>query len=166
MKTITCRPPALVAAGVMLVCMTVNTGSGVAVSTSASEEISYEDFMRLGHEARQTTFSQLSAETKSALKREHAKRWLARNERQLTGRQQALLREAIEFLSPELYRSPLSAALRRQEEDLKHRLECSLPRARLVEALTFLGPQPPPTSPTFHDRVIDWLAWFSDCVVR
>lgn len=119
--------------------------------------------MRLSPESRQTTFAQLSPETKSALKREHATRWLSRNEGQITVSQQALVREAITFLSAELYRSPPSAELRRQEEALKQRLECSLGRAHLIEALTFLGPQPPPT---WHDRVTDWLSWFSECVVK
>lgn len=157
----TCRP-ALVAAGLTLACLIGNAANGAAVSP-AGDEVSYEAFMRLGQDERRTTFAQLSAETKSALKREHARRWLARNQGQLTGGQQALLREAIAFLSPELYRGPPDAALRRQEEDLKARLQCGLGRGQLLEALTFLGPQP---APTWDDRVVEWLAWFSDCVVR
>ena len=119
--------------------------------------------MRLGQDERRTTFARLSAQAKSDLKREHARQWLARNSAQLTGKQQALLREAIALLSPEFYRSPPDAALRRQEEDLRERLQCGLRRAQLLEALTFLGPQP---APTWDDRVVEWLAWFSDCVVR
>jgi hypothetical protein len=156
------RRPALVAVGLMLACVTVSTASRAALS-SAGEEISYEAFMGLDQDARRTTFARLSPETKSALKREHARRWLARNEGQLTGRQRALLHEAIAFLSPELYRSPPVAALRREEDDLRQRLQCGLGRAQLIEALTFLGPQP---APTWDDRVKEWLAWFSDCVVK
>jgi hypothetical protein len=165
MRAMTCHP-ALIAAGLMLACVPVSTASRAAVS-SAGEEVSYEAFMRLDQDARRTTFAQLSAETKSALKREHARRWLARNEGQLTGRQQALLHEAIAFLSPELYRSPPAAALRRQEDDLRQRLQCGLGQAQLIEALTFLGPQPAPQpAPTWDERVNEWLVWFSDCVLK
>lgn len=168
MKAATCRIPALIAAGLMLACLGVVAANGAAVPSAASEEVSYEDFIRFGLEERQARFAQFSAETRSALKREHATRWLARNAGQISPGQEALIREAIAFFSPELYRGPPSAALRQQEADLKRRLECSLGRAQLIEAFAMLGPQPlgPQPPRTWDDRVLEWLSWFSDCVVR
>ena len=163
MKPTTCWTPAFMAAGLIVACLVVHTADAVAVPISGGEEVSYDDFIRLTPEERQSKFAQFSAETRSALKREHATRWLARNAGQISPGQEALIREAIAFLSPELYRNPTSAALRQQEADLKRRLECSLGSRQLIEALTFLGPQPPPT---WDDRVIEWLSWFSECVVR
>lgn len=77
--------------------------------------------------------------------------------------QVALVEEAIAFLSPQLYSNPGDPELRKQEEQLKRKLECSLGRDRVMLAFSDLVPNP---QPTLADRIDAWLSWFTDCVVK
>lgn len=123
----------------------------------------YDRFMRAPVDVRHERFDRLDPEHKSWLKREHARRWLAKNRDRLNAKQTAAVTAAIEYLSPELYRTPYDPESRKAENTIKRNLECSLGRDNVVAAFTFLPPEP---GSTWRDWADEWLTWFKECPGR
>jgi len=126
-----------------------------------AQVVSYDAFLKLAPPQRNRTFQSLSPEQKATLKRTHAQRWLELHQSELTADQRAAVRQAIDFISPDLYRNPSDPTFRRQEDEIRNRLSCSIGRARVQEAFTFLGP---PGDQTLLDAIDGWLTRFSDCL--
>lgn len=123
----------------------------------------YEAFMALRSDERQQIFSTLTPDQKSSLKREHARRWLSKNAGTLSSEQVSLVREAIEFLSPAYYSDPTAPDTRRQEEVLRQRLECSLGRNGVSEALTFDDAL---SGQSWMEWMDEWATWLKRCPAR
>lgn len=155
-----------VATGLTLLAASLAWGLGVSPrgfqGATAGAEL-YESFMKLSTDQRRAHFDTLGPDAKARLKRTHAERWLAENRRHLTPAQAALVEEAIAFFTPALYQHPADGAKRRQEDDLRSRLVCSLSSHQVGAAFTFL---PQPEKLTWRGAVDEWLAWFSECVVK
>lgn len=151
-----------VAASLFLLVLFVSS-SLISGASRPRADIEYADFIKLTAADRLATFAELTPANKSALKRTHAERWLDRHQQELSAGQVAVVQEGIRFLSPATYRNAADPKLRRQEDQLKRKLECSLGRERVTEAFTFLGSRP---ERDWTQRVDEWLSWFKDCLVQ
>jgi hypothetical protein len=123
---------------------------------------SYESFMQLDRQARSERFGVMRPGCKSMIMRTHAKVWLEENRVRLSDRQVTLIQEAIEFLSPELYRNPSDPKFDRKSAELERAFRCALPRSDVMELFGAARSFPMPRSSWLDDI---W-AWFEDCVVR
>lgn len=130
------------------------------VGAAAREQITYERFARLPPAEQMRLFTTFSPERKAEFKRAHAERWLASHRAKLTLEQIAVTERAIRFLAPGLYGSPPTAAMRKEEEEIRKQLECTLGRQNATDAFAFL---PPPQAKPLLDRLDDWLSWFREC---
>jgi len=122
--------------------------------------VSYESFMQLDARVREDRFGAMSPEDKSLIMRTHAERWLDKNRARLSTSQVALVRDAIEFLSPELYRNPADPGFDEKGRELEKAFRCALPRSDVMEL--FGATRSPVPRASWLDDI--W-AWFEDCVV-
>jgi hypothetical protein len=122
----------------------------------------YADFISLSREARQAAFATLTPDQKSAFKREHVRRWLISHVDSLSAAQVSIVHEALEFLSPAYYANPTTPERRRQEEALRRKLECSLGRSGVAEALTF---DEQLSGQSWTEWADEWISWFKRCPV-
>lgn len=116
--------------------------------------------MRLGPAETASRFAAMTPEEKAAVVQTHARVWLERNRSRLTARQVAVVQEAIDFVTPELYRSPDIAQQVKREEELRAKLRCQVPRSDVMAAFGVLRPRTAESS--WFD---DLWAWFEDCVI-
>ena len=139
--------------------MLVISGAG---AWAGQPGISYDSFMRLSPQERETAFASLDPDTKATLKRTHAERWLNENRASLSSAQTALVQEAIDFVAPALYASPGDRSLRDKERQLAQRLACTLGPDRAMAAFSFRdgGQRPQPGS----NSVDAWAQWLAECV--
>lgn len=131
--------------------------------SQSSPPKTYDDFMSLSRDERQKVFATLTPDLKSEFKREHVRRWLKKNAGSLTTAQVSLVHDALNFLSPAYYANPTTAERRRQEEVLRLRLECSLGRSRVAEALTF---DEELSGQSWTEWIDEWVTWFERCSNR
>ena len=124
----------------------------------AQVQMSYDQFMKLDSVSRVSRFREVNAETKAMIMRTHAERWLAANRGRLTNDQVALVREAIGFVTPALYRNPSDPELKQKSDALEAKLNCRLRHSDMMAAFS-PGQAPPPAS-----WLDDLSAWFSGCL--
>jgi hypothetical protein len=145
----------------------ISVGAATNVQHDAST-ISYEAFIALAAKERPDTFARLTPDNKASLIRTHATRWLEKHRSSLTISQAALVQEAIDFISPDLYREvPASASLREKEQKIAHRLACSLGSQRAMAAFTFReAAEAKDRSPAqlISGWIDDWAQWLMECV--
>lgn len=151
----------LIVAGVVAATVALSSSAGLplALQQEAAPQISYEEFMKLGHASRRQRFAQVDAGTKAAIMRSHIAAWLAKNRGRLSTGQVAVVQDAIEFVTPELYESPTTRDLMARSEALQARLACRLRRS---DILTAFKPSDPPKVATWLE---DSSAWFSACLL-
>lgn len=137
------------------------TGALQVPPGQASEAaVSYESFMQLDAQVREERFGAMSPENKSLIMRTHAETWLAKNRARLSTSQVALVQDAIEFLSPELYRNPTDPGFDEKGRELEKAFRCALPRSDVMELFGATRSSVPRAS-----WLDDIWAWFEDCVV-
>ena len=124
----------------------------------AEVQISYDQFMKLDSASRTSRFREVNPETKAMIMRTHAERWLAANRGRLTNGQVALVQEAIDFVTPALYRNPSDPELKRKSDALEAKFKCRLRHSDMMAAF---GPSQAPPPASWLD---DMSAWFSGCL--
>jgi hypothetical protein len=122
--------------------------------------VSYESFMLLGAQVRRERFGAMSPEDKSLIMGTHARIWLESNRARLSTSQVALVQDAIEFLSPELYRNPTDPRFDKRAREIEKRFRCALPRSDVLEL--FGAVRSPVPRASWLDDI--WV-WLEDCVI-
>lgn len=123
----------------------------------------YQRFMQLQPADRPAAFQSFTADKKACIKRLHAAHWLEQSGQHLSASQVAAVREAIDFLTPELYTNPEDPGLMRREAEVKNNLACQIGRQQAQAAFSFDGTRTPSSGGGLFDR---WLQRFSDCYLR
>lgn len=121
--------------------------------------VTYEQFMKLDAAQRSDVWGTLIPETKAALMRMHAERWLEHNRGRLTDRQAQLVEEAIAFVTPALYRNPHDPELLKQEAALRAKLLCGLRQSDAINAFKVLSPEA-----VSSDWRADLWTWLEHCL--
>lgn len=98
--------------------------------------IDYDAFRSASWEERLTLFNSSSAHEKAELVRTHIAVWLTSHRQELTEAQIGIVNENINFVTPELYISPISAACMAQMKELEARTGALLSRGQMRDALT------------------------------
>jgi hypothetical protein len=98
--------------------------------------IEYDAFRSASWAERLTLFNSSSAHEKAELVRAHIAAWLTLHHMELTEAQIGIVNENIDFVTPELYLSPISAACTAQLKELEARTVALLSRSQMREALT------------------------------
>lgn len=124
---------------------------------------SYDEFMRLSADERESRILQMGLAGRLALRRIHAQRWLDKNRASLRASQVAVVQEAIDFISPERYDAPYDPELAKQEADIAHRLACALGEQRALAAFTFRD-EPSQGNRTWSNLLDTWAQWLVECV--
>ena len=144
-------------------------GLGLAASvlsaTPPGSPLSGADFMQATAAQPDREFAALSPEDRAESMKQHLERWLEVHRPDLSSNAQALVREAIDFVTPELYsRAPTEEQQQRQSL-LGDRLACALGDAR---ASILMRREPPPQriSQSFGDSAREWIDWFVNCAGR
>jgi hypothetical protein len=148
----------------IIVTMWLGSSGAPLSQTVGSQEMSLDAFMKIDESKRRAVFAGLTPENRARLKREHATRWLRTHRPELSPRQIAAVEQAILFLTPEVYANPDAPGLRAREEKVIHDLSCALGKQAAAEAFAWSTPEA--TSFRKPNTLDDWLAWFSDCVVK
>ncbi len=125
---------------------------------ASQKSLPYDEFIRMGEQARAAAFDAATPEQKAMLKRTHAERWLAKHQKELSKKQVQVMQSAITFITPDLYRPPSTEQEAQAEARIKHDLECQLGRLRVTEAFTFFSPDT-----STYAKIDEWFAWFSNC---
>jgi hypothetical protein len=139
-------------------------GSDVhAQEVSIPRELTYEEFMALPAEHRRQSFSHaMSAENKASIVNTHAGRWLKRNSARLSSTERAIFQEMIDFIMPELYRTPASPQITKEEQALRSKMRCRVDPNDVVQAFGIFraaGDRPVAPRWTYLTRTRCWLEW-------
>jgi len=153
----------------MLVCaiivsMWLGSTGAHAPQASASQDVSFDAFMKIDAPKRPEVFAGLTPENRAKLTRERASRWLRAHRSELSPRQIRAVEQAILFVTPEIYTNPDAPGVRERGDKVTRDLTCSLGARAALEAFSWAPPAGGP--PAKGSTIDDWLTWFSDCVVR
>ncbi|MDP2390842.1 MAG: hypothetical protein Q8N52_10995, partial [Acidobacteriota bacterium] len=96
---------------------------------------------------------------------QHLERWLEVLRPDLSSNAQALVREAIDFVTPELYSHAPTEEQQQRQMLLAQRLACALGDAR-ASTLMRLEHPPQRISRSFGDSAREWIDWFVECAGR
>jgi hypothetical protein len=154
----------------LLVMVAVTTaGLGVAatilLATAPGSRGTSTDFMNVPPAQQGREIAALSPEDRAASMKQHLERWLEVHRPDLSTNAQALVREAIDFATPELYSRAPTEAERQRQFQLGQRLACSLGDAR---ASTLMQRHQPPQriSQSWSERTREWIDWAVNCAGR
>lgn len=152
---------------VMLAATMAALGVAAAVlsATPSGSRVTYADFMNLPPAQQDRDWTALSPENRAAIMRQHLERWLEVHRPDLSSNAQALVREAIDFATPELYsRTPTEAQQQRQLL-LGQRLACALGEARTSTLMQRDRP-PQRINQSWGESTREWIDWFVNCAGR
>lgn len=124
----------------------------------------YQQFIQRPPAERATAFERFSADKKACMKRLHAVRWLEQSGQDLSASQVAAVREAINFVTPEIYTNPDDPVLVRREGEVKANLACQIGRQQAQAAFSFHREST--SSSSGVGLFARWLERFSDCYLR
>lgn len=102
---------------------------------------------------------------RAAAMKQHLERWLEVHRPDLSSNAQGLVREAIDFVTPELYANPPTEAKQQQQLRLAERLACALGGARAA-TLMKLDLPPQRISQTWSENTREWIDWLVNCAGR
>ena len=122
--------------------------------------VSYESFVQLDPPARLRQFQTLSPDNKALIFRTHAERWRDQHRSRLTAAQISLVEEVIAFMTPEVFRRPMSRDVDERLGQLEAKFRCQLPRSYVRE---LFGAMNGPSRPA--SWLDDVWTWFQDCVI-
>jgi len=131
--------------------------------TQPRPRLTYEEFVRLPPERRDEVYGQLSADTKAAFLRKRFDQWLAENRAQLSSRQVAAVREAINLVTPELFQRAPDAKDRERRDAVSKKLRCSL-GSELAYSFAQGEAAPVKVERTWTQVLQSWTEWVVDCV--
>jgi len=90
--------------------------------------------MKLDSRQRIQRFQAMSPEDKAAVVQTHAQRWLEKNRGRLSTSQIALVQEAIDLVTPALYRDPNAPEQVQKYKELSAKLTCQMRVSDVREA--------------------------------
>jgi hypothetical protein len=134
-----------------------------ALVTQPGPSLTYEEFVRLPPESRDEVYRQLSADTKAAFLRKRFDQWLTENRGQLSSRQVAAVREAINLVTPELFQRAPDAKERARQDAVSKKLRCSL-GSELAYSFAQGQAAPVIVERTWTQVLASWTEWIVDCV--
>jgi len=114
-----------------------------------------------GRQAPQT----ISAEDHALLLRSRFERWLDDHRATLTARQVSAVREAIEQVTPELFRAPREPGAIQRQLETSEKLYCAL-GSELAYSFANDKTPAPPVARTWTQAVHTWISWVAECVVK
>ena len=136
----------------------------IAQPGSTSSIQSYADLMQAPPGQRAALFAGLTPERRAAIKAEHMEIWLSVHRPDLSKRQVELVREAIAFVTPELYAAAPTPAMRERQSRLAQRLGCAL-NGDLAYSLAQFSRAPERIHRGWRQRAHDWMEWVVNCVL-
>lgn len=139
--------------------------SNSSTSTQPAKTPSYEEFAQLPSTQRDALYATLSPEQKAELLRTRFQRWLDEHRATLSNRQVSAVREAIEFVTPELLRAPDDPKTIEKQLAVSAKLSCALGSDL---AYSFAKGLPPSqrVERTWTQVVDTWIEWVVECVVK
>ncbi len=137
----------------------------VLSATLLGTQLSYLDFLKIPPAQRDREFAALSPDNRAAIMKQHLERWLDVHRPDLSSHAQALVREAIDVVTPELYAVPPNQAAQQRQLVLARRMACALGDAR-ASTLMKLDRPPQRISETWAERTRQWIDWFVNCAGR
>ena len=132
------------------------------VSAAAQD---YDSFMKLTPDQRRARFDGIDAETKVAIVRAHAERWLETNRSRLTPAEVAVFEELVAFITPENYRELTGHVVSERERALRARMRCRVSPDDVSAAFNVLGTTPNSASPrrwTYLSQAKCWVEWMTE----
>lgn len=152
----------------ILVLCASGTRSQEPSTPTSVRQVTYDEFISLTVDQRRERFRQMSPENKALVIRTHGERWLNDNRGRLTATERAIFREVIDFVTPELYRTPMAPEVDRKERALRAKLRCRVDDNDVMRAFNvFRAPGDPPVAPkwTYLSRAKCWFEWLVETVV-
>lgn len=144
-------------------------GLGLAASvlsaTPPGPPVIYADFMKVPPAQQDREFAALSPENRAAIMKQHLERWLDVHRPDLSSNAQALVREAIDVVTPEMYSRGPTEAERQRQLLLGQRMACALGGAR-ASTLRQRDHPPQRISQSWGESTREWIDWFVNCAGR
>ena len=125
----------------------------------------YDEFAQLPSTQRDALYATLSPEDKAELLRARFQRWLDEHRATLSNRQVSAVREAIEFVAPELFRTPQDPKAIEKQLAVSAKLSCAL-GAELAHSLAEGQAPSQRVERTWTQVVETWIDWVVECVVK
>jgi hypothetical protein len=125
----------------------------------------YDEFAKLPSSQRDALYASLSPEDKAELLRASFQRWLDEHRATLSNRQVAAVREAVEFVTPELFRTPQDPKVIDKQLAVSEKLSCSL-GPELAYSLAKGQAPSQRVERTWTQVVETWIDWVVECVVK
>jgi len=134
-------------------------------AASRDTQVSYEELMSMPPGQRKQTLAASSPENRAAVMKQHLERWLDVHRPDLSRNAQALVREAIALVTPDLYATPPLPAIHEQQLRLSQRMACALGDRRAATLMQLDSP-PQRIAESWADRTREWLDWLVNCAGR
>lgn len=156
-------------AGFLVMLAVAMAGLGLAASvlsaTPPGSPLSNADYLMAPPAQPGQEIAAQSPEHRAASMKQHLERWLEVHQPDLSSHAQALVREAIDLVTPEMYSRAPTAAEQEQQFLLGQRLACALGDAR---ASTLMQRDHPPQriNQSWGESTREWIDWFVSCAGR
>jgi hypothetical protein len=128
-------------------------------AAATTQPLSYADLMKAPPEQRRQLFEGLTPDNRAAVLKQRWEAWLAVHEPDLSGRQIALVREAIVLAAAD----GSDPATIEKREQMAHRLACAL-GGDLASTLNGFS-ELRRLQRSWRQRARDWIDWAVNCVV-
>lgn len=137
----------------------------VVTAAPLGSQLAYADFLKVAPAERDWELASLSPENRSAIMKQHFEQWLDVHRPDLSSHAQALVRQAIDLVSPAMYSAPPTEAEQQRQVLLGQRMACALGDAR-ASTLMRLDRPVQRISQTWGESTREWIEWLVNCAVR
>jgi hypothetical protein len=144
------------------------TAAGIQAQQSSPIAADYDKFMALAAQQRREQFGKMSAEAKAFTVRTHAERWIAANKARLGSAELAAMQEAVSFITPRIYATPMDPTVLKRENEVKASMRCRVNTNDVVAAFNVSDASPIPQEKSrwsYLDQAKCWIGWFAESVV-
>jgi hypothetical protein len=148
--------------------LVVATAAGLQAQQSSAIAADYDRFMALAAQQRREQFGKMSAEVKAFTVRTHAERWIAANESRLGSVERAAMREAVSFITPTIFATPMAPGVLKRGSELKAHMRCRVNTDDVAAAFSVFDASPVPQEKSrwsYLDQAKCWIGWFAESVV-
>jgi hypothetical protein len=150
---------------VVVVAATALPAGGAVSPTQAAGTPTYEEFAQLPSDRREAVWAHLTPETKAVFLRARFERWLSAHRTRLNPRQIAVVKDATELVTPEMFRNPPDAKARERQDVVSKNLFCAL-GGELAYSFAKGEAAPGRVERTWAQALQSWTGWIFDCVVK
>lgn len=144
------------------------TAAGLQAQQSSPIAADYDKFMALPAQQRREQFDLMSAEARAFTVRTHAERWIAANEARLGSVELAAIREAVRFITPRIFATPMDPTVLKRENEVKAHMRCRVNTDDVMAAFDVFGASPirqEKSRWSYLDQAKCWIGWFAESVV-